>query len=186
MIRMFLFAAGFVAITLVLVIYQPGSSRPSRDVPEPVTRAEPAALAPTAPAQIAAPATQALAQPAPAPRVAAPTASGTMDDQALRKMTWDTLSNLNTATGRESAPGQPGSLLHTIVRRSLEDGSAAPAPQAVVPDTYVVQAGDSLISIAEKVYGDVNMTGPLFAANQAFLTRPDDLRPGQRLVLPAP
>ncbi len=186
MIRMFLFAAGFVAITLVLVIYQPGSSRPSRDLPEPVTRAEPAPLTPAVHEQAVAPATQTLARPA--PRVIAP-APGTepLDDQSLRRLTWDTLSNLNTATGRESAPGQPGSLLHTIVRRSLEDSGAPSAPQPViVPEIYVVQEGDSLITIAEKVYGDVNMTGPLFAANQSFLTRPDDLRPGQRLVLPTP
>ncbi len=186
MIRMFLFAAGFVVITLVLVIYQPGSSRPLRDLPEPVTRAEPAPLTPAVPEQAAPAATQVLARPAPRATAPAPGA-GPLDDQTLRRMTWDTLSNLNTATGRESAPGQPGSLLHTIVRRSLEDGGGSPEPQPViVPDTYVVQEGDSLITIAEKVYGDVNMTGPLFAANQSFLARPDDLRPGQRLVLPAP
>ena len=40
------------------------------------------------------------------------------------------------------------------------------------------------MSIAQAVYGDVNMTGPLFAANQELLQRPDSLRPGQTLVLP--
>jgi nucleoid-associated protein YgaU len=40
------------------------------------------------------------------------------------------------------------------------------------------------VSIADAIYGDVNMTGPLFAANQAILSRPDDLKPGQALVLP--
>lgn len=40
------------------------------------------------------------------------------------------------------------------------------------------------MSIAEKVYGDINMTGPLFASNQQILSRPDDLRAGQTLILP--
>ena len=117
-----------------------------------------------------------------------------MDDQSLRRMTWDTLSNITRATGKESAPGQPGSVLHTIVKRSLNEADSPviarstpavtappPKPEAKI---YVVQPGDSLVTIADRIYGDVNMTGPLFAANQAILSRPDDLRAGQTLVLP--
>ena len=108
----------------------------------------------------------------------------------MRRMTWNALSSLNQATGRETAPGQPGSLLHAIVRRSL-DGTPATAAEASgattspgAPQVYVVVSGDSLVSIAEKIYGDVNMTGPLFTANRSIMSRPDDLRPGQTLVLP--
>jgi nucleoid-associated protein YgaU len=112
-----------------------------------------------------------------------------LDDQAMRRMTWDTLSSLNHATGRDSAPGQPGSLLHTIVRRSLDGTPAAQSgasAQSQPGGFYVVKEGDSLVSIAHDIYGDVNMTGPLFAANQTILSRPDDLSPGQTLVLPKP
>ncbi|MFZ7093031.1 LysM peptidoglycan-binding domain-containing protein [Primorskyibacter sp. 2E233] len=199
MIRMVLFAVGFVAITIALVVFQPGSNR-GRDiaVPQPVTRAEPgldtAEAVPAAnPAQIP---QAALVAPKPekvAPTTVASMPNAAMDDQSLRKMTWETLSNLNQATGHEKAPGQPGSLLHTIVRRSLNQapsgegpgGNGAGSVSAATPDVYVVRPGDSLVSIAEAVYGDVNMTGPLFAANQTLLTRPDDLRPGQTLVLPS-
>ncbi|WP_425100883.1 LysM peptidoglycan-binding domain-containing protein [Tropicibacter sp. S64] len=198
MIRMVLLAVGFVAITIALVVFQPGSNRAARlpDMPSPVTRAEPALD--TAPVQdpLASAVANGLVQtPAPQPaapkpqiqpqtRVASAPAAG-LDDQTMRRMTWDTLSNLNQATGHEKAPGQPGSLLHTIVRRSLNE-PAMPAPAASAAEgVYIVQPGDSLVSIAERVYGDVNMTGPLFAANQSKLTRPDDLRPGQQLVLPA-
>lgn len=186
MIRMVLFALGFVAITIALVIVQPGSGRKTAldDAPmaEPVTRAEPA-LMPVSPEVQAAPqARPALVVPQPVP----PAGGVALDDQKMRQMTWDTLSSLNHATGREAAPGQPGSLLHTIVRRSLDaPGGAVGQPLARVPDVYVVQPGDSLVSIADKIYGDVNMTGPLFAANQAILSRPDDLRAGQSLVLPS-
>lgn len=200
MIRMVLLAVGFVAVTIALVVFQPGSNRSARtaDLPQPVTRAEAApSAAPeatperdplaravanglgNAPAPTLKPAT-----PAPQARVAvAP--SGNLDDQSLRRMTWDTLSNLNQATGHEKAPGQPGSLLHTIVRRSLNEPAAPAQDTASGSGIYIVQDGDSLVSIAERIYGDVNMTGPLFAANQSKLTRPDDLRPGQELVLPA-
>ncbi|MDA7423584.1 LysM peptidoglycan-binding domain-containing protein [Thalassococcus lentus] len=184
---MFLLAAGFMVITIGLLIFQPGSNRaPDPVFPEPVTRAEPAIT----------PAPR-LVEPEPAEQATVPkrapiqqtVTAGDMDDQSLRKMTWGTLSSLNQATGRESAPGEPGSLLHTIVRRSLDDGQTKPAEQerkAAVdgPQLYVVQVGDSLVSIAEEIYGDVNMTGPLFVANQSFLSRPDDLRAGQTLILP--
>ncbi|CUH79035.1 LysM peptidoglycan-binding domain-containing protein [Tropicibacter naphthalenivorans] len=188
MIRMALFALGFLAITVTLVIMQPGASRKAAEAPsvEPVvTRAAPQ-VDPLEPmsglADVAAPKVAQPLPPVQRPQVAR---GGDMDDQSLRKMTWDTLSSLNHATGRETAPGQPGSLLHTIVRRSLDAPAAGQAaPQGVAPTIYVVQPGDSLVSIADKVYGDVNMTGPLFAANQAILTRPDDLAPGQTLVLP--
>ena len=59
-----------------------------------------------------------------------------------------------------------------------------PAVVDGVPQVYVVQPGDSLVTIAERIYGDVNMTGPLYALNQGLLVRPDGLRVGQTLVLP--
>lgn len=186
MIRLALLAIGFLGITVALIVFQPGSNRRASPelLPEPsVTRAEPAfeaAPEPTGlqPIQDMAGLTPVVPSPAPA---------ASLGDEELRRMTWSTLSNLNTATGRDSAPGQPGSLLHTIVRRSLDDQSAT--PQISLDNNnaqiYVVQPGDSLVAIAERLYGDVNMTGPLFAANQAVLSRPDDLRPGLALVLPA-
>jgi nucleoid-associated protein YgaU len=193
MIRMVLLGLGFIAITIMLVVLQPGASRRAAqpETFEPaVTRADPALV----PAAVAEPRVQVAPQvPSMSRQVAAPRPSaGAMDDQSLRKMTWDTLSNLNHATGKETAPGQPGSLLHTIVRRSLNEAPVPTSPRSVTqrlapasPELYVVQPGDSLVSIAQRVYGDVNMTGPLFAANQAILDRPDDLKPGQTLVLPS-
>lgn len=191
MIRMVLFALGFVAITVTLIIVQPGAERRQAAAPvaEPaVTRAQPVLTQPV-PQQpvpsggispLGLPAATDIVRPASAPRVTAQ--SGPVDDQEMRRMTWQTLSSLNQATGRDSAPGQPGSLLHTIVQRSLGDVPATGG--APVPEVYVVQSGDSLVSIAEEIYGDVNMTGPLFAANTSILSRPDDLRAGQTLILP--
>lgn len=200
MIRMVLLGLGFVAVTAALMLMQPGvlgwaSDRASDGVPtEPVTRAEPAAV--TTPLRTEAAADRVLGFPAgftPATRTvtAAPVirSAERQDDEQMRRMTWQALSSLNHVTGRDRAPGQPGSLLHTIVQRSLDGGAATPVTQtqprlAAAPPVYIVQSGDSLVSIAEQVYGDVNMTGPLFAANQALLGRPDNLRVGQNLVLP--
>ncbi|MBB3983923.1 nucleoid-associated protein YgaU [Sagittula marina] len=197
MIRMVLFALGFLAITLTLLVLQPGAQKSANDPTSgqvAVTRAQPALTAVETDLEDAVAAAltrQGIADSAPEPEVARvapatrsplPSAVVPVDDQELRRMTWETLSSLNHATGRDSAPGQPGSLLHTIVRRSL-DGTSAKGSTAE-SGVYVVQSGDSLVSIAERIYGDVNMTGPLFAANQAILSRPDDLRTGQTLVLP--
>ncbi|WP_370311417.1 LysM peptidoglycan-binding domain-containing protein [Sagittula sp.] len=203
MIRMVLFAIGFIAITVALIVVQPGAGRDVSEAAaaEPVTRTDldlptPATaevpVVPMTPEATPAPAPQqqaSLPQAEPA-ALSVTRAVSTPDDREMRRMTWSTLSSLNQATGRETAPGQPGSLLHAIVRRSL-DGTPATAAEASGsttpaggPQVYVVVSGDSLVSIAEKIYGDVNMTGPLFTANRSIMSRPDDLRPGQTLVLP--
>ncbi|MFW2588467.1 LysM peptidoglycan-binding domain-containing protein [Sagittula sp. SSi028] len=194
MIRMVLFALGFLAITVALLVIQPGAPRERAERPAGeavVTRAQPALtdIATEPKPEIIAP----LVEPEdtkvalPPRSTPAPIASAVdLDDQELRRMTWNTLSSLNQATGRAHAPGEPGSLLHTIVQRSLGDGDGATVAARAIPDSYTVRAGDSLVSIAEAVYGDVNMTGPLFAANQSVLAQPNDLRAGQVLSLPRP
>ena len=195
MIRMVLLGVGFVVVTAALVVFQPGRLRAPDSAPEPVTRAEPAAVdLPIARSPSAGRAATPLGMPA---GFVSPSAAGTsavkapadMDDEKMRRMTWGALSGLNQVTGRDSVPGQPGSLLHTIVQRSLTESPAGAADRTPPPATgtqrvYVVQPGDSLVSIAQRVYGDVNMTGLLFSANQAVLARPDDLRAGQKLILP--
>jgi nucleoid-associated protein YgaU len=221
MIRMVLIGFSFAALTVALVVLQPGALRRAAEnpAPDPVTRAEAAGAVPVAVQGAIARTSQSLGPIVSDPVAASPVraavtvqgnAALSVDDREMRQMTWEALSGLNQITGRESAPGQPGSLLHTIVRRSLAhevpggtsgdlrapsasngsvlsalSGTTSPVPvPADAPRLYVVQPGDSLVSIADRVYGDVNMTGPLFAANQADLPRPDSLRPGQTLILP--
>jgi nucleoid-associated protein YgaU len=116
-------------------------------------------------------------------------------------MSWGILERLNDATGRDIAPGEPGSLLHTIVTRAMSDGLPAHhaadlsrrAPRAQRPDdtadphdTYVVQPDDTLRRIAQRVYGDSAAFGRIFAANHDRLTSPEDLQSGQVLRLPRP
>src|SRR5712692_11345759 len=51
------------------------------------------------------------------------------------------------------------------------------------PTSHTVQRGDNLSNIANEVYGDPNLWPAIAAANG--ITNPDQIRPGQELVLPA-
>jgi hypothetical protein len=51
--------------------------------------------------------------------------------------------------------------------------------------TYVVQEGDTLSIISQKVFGNASRWPAIFDANKDQLSRPDQLRIGQRLVLPS-
>lgn len=50
---------------------------------------------------------------------------------------------------------------------------------------YVVQPGDTLTSIARRLYGSSNRWEEIFAANRDLLRSPNDLRVGQELQIPA-
>lgn len=50
--------------------------------------------------------------------------------------------------------------------------------------SYTVQSGDTLWNIAETVYGDGSKYSKIFDANTELLESPDQIFPGQRLVIP--
>jgi nucleoid-associated protein YgaU len=49
---------------------------------------------------------------------------------------------------------------------------------------YIVQAGDTLSDIAQKLYGDSRHTDAILQANRAQLRSEQDLRPGMMLEAP--
>ncbi|PIE10797.1 MAG: hypothetical protein CSA72_06920 [Rhodobacterales bacterium] len=49
---------------------------------------------------------------------------------------------------------------------------------------YTVQLGDSLGGIAHRFYGDAALFGRIFEANRQLLSSPNQIRRGQRLVIP--
>ncbi|MBN1270382.1 MAG: LysM peptidoglycan-binding domain-containing protein [Kiritimatiellae bacterium] len=71
------------------------------------------------------------------------------------------------------APQTPG---------GLETPPPAPASPAV--ETYRVQRGDSLSSIAAKMYEDSSQWRRIFEANRATLRSPESIRVGQVLIIP--
>ena len=120
----------------------------------------------------------------------------------LRDMSWQTLNALNGLGRASKAPGQEGSLLNSIVRRSMGQVTAQPvgqanrgqqikatiAPSIVKPATqaahernYVVASGDTLALIAIKLYGSALAKDKLLSQNPALRKNPNDLRIGQVL-----
>jgi len=51
-------------------------------------------------------------------------------------------------------------------------------------DRYTVKSGDTLWIIAETVYGDGSKYSKIFDANNDLLEHPDQIFPGQKLLIP--
>ena|SRR5438270_9593536 len=51
--------------------------------------------------------------------------------------------------------------------------------------SYTVKAGDSLSKISKQFYGDANQYQRIFEANRDQLNDPNEIRPGQKLVIPS-
>lgn len=199
-IRIALMAVMFVALTMALIMLQPG---PDREFAAPsdrdqVSKSDMTAIDDSPPAPVVVPVQVPVAPlPQPAPLAATvPPAPRSVETPApeLRQMSWGILQQLDAATGRDTAPGDPGSLLHTIVGRAMSDGlsdtgqteiaTRLPRPERPKDDTYVVQPNDTLLVIAQRTYGDPAAFDRIFEANRDQLTRPEDIRVGQVLRLP--
>jgi nucleoid-associated protein YgaU len=66
--------------------------------------------------------------------------------------------------------------------------SPSPSPAALSPaggTTYTVDTGDTLATIAEKVYGDPTLWRPIYEANrEAIGDNPDNIKIGTQLRIP--
>ncbi len=62
----------------------------------------------------------------------------------------------------------------TIVEKEVSGG----------PKTYVVQKGDTLQKISDKIYGTTKQWKTIYEANKDTLKSPDLIKPGQELVIP--
>ena len=79
-----------------------------------------------------------------------------------------------------------------VQEREPQSGVEAPEPAAAeaatealsAPQTYVVQAGDSLSAISLKVYGDAKYWDTIFEHNKDKISDPNVIHPGQELVIP--
>lgn len=65
-----------------------------------------------------------------------------------------------------------------------DSGLTGAQAQTRQPKVHEVQSGDTLSSIAKKHYGDANAYQKIFAANQPMLKDPDEIYPGQVLIIP--
>lgn len=67
---------------------------------------------------------------------------------------------------------------------AVDDSGLGGAQQTRQPKVHEVQSGDTLSSIAEQHLGDANAYNRIFAANQPMLKDPDEIYPGQVLIIP--
>lgn len=201
-IRMGLMGTAFIALTIVLIVFQPGSPRNAQSTfePEPsstVTRVADLLTPPPAPEVTPVVAPAPVQVPTPMPQLAT---TNQADDQPtnLRDMTFSAISNLKSVTtGEAPAPGQPGSLLHSVVQRSIANSTAAPttAPQVTAPQVTAPQVTEIRPVSAPRLPstgayfvrpGDTTMSSEIFRHNTNILTSPDSLKPGMVLKLPTP
>ena len=67
----------------------------------------------------------------------------------------------------------------------VNESTTLPPLPSPVENTYTVQAGDSLWSIARKAYGTGTKWGILYEANQTAIKDPNIIYTGQVLTIPA-
>jgi LysM repeat protein len=88
-----------------------------------------------------------------------------------------------TARSRPST-SVPAAATASPARAPASLARPVPAPAVVQAQTYTVQAGDALSTIAVKVYGDSSAWRRIYDANKGLLPDPGSVRPGQVLVIP--
>ncbi|MGX0977866.1 nucleoid-associated protein YgaU [Roseovarius sp. MBR-51] len=202
MLRATLIAAGFFAITLALILVQPGRPRPSADAlpltDTYVTRAATDLSTVNAPARqpevTSAPLAEQQVQPTketPTAIASAP-AVATLDSMVLGALQQgqsetyiDALVNDAAQKGRIEVPQGLVTAEGRVDTALLLSALSQPA-RPRVPSTYTVATGDSLASIAYRFYGDLAKQSDIFAANSDSMQPSERLRVGQVLNLPTP
>jgi nucleoid-associated protein YgaU len=82
----------------------------------------------------------------------------------------DLIADITVAAGAQAPP------------RAQTAGASASGGQA--SRTYTVQPGDSLSKISRQFYGNPNEFMKIFEANRSQLSDPNEIRPGQQLIIP--
>jgi len=203
MLRASLIAAAFLAVTIALVLIQPGTPRrmaePKMPVAENVTRSGPDLAEVGAPVDTAtdpllqsmqAEVAPAQAEPQPSPAEPGPEAASGLESMVIDALgqgqseTYiDALVNDAAQKGRVEVPSAlvtPEGRVDTAVLLSALSQPARPR----VPPSYTVATGDSLAAIAYRFYGDLNRQADIVAVNHDTLGAGVRLQVGQVINLP--
>ena len=203
MLRASLIAAAFLAVTIALVLMQPGKPRrmaaPEMPLAEDVTRSGPDLAEVSAPMDKPTdPLVQSMqvavdpgaSAQAPSPSQAAPKAESGLEsmviealDQGQSETYIDALVNDAAQKGRVEVPSAlvtPEGRVDTAVLLSALSQPARPR----VPPSYTVATGDSLAAIAYRFYGDLNRQSDIVAVNPDTLGAGVRLQVGQVINLP--
>lgn len=88
----------------------------------------------------------------------------------------------DTAMDEQAAPPNPEP---AVTPEPEPEPSAQATFEAGEAQTYTVQTGDTLWRVAERVYGNGSNYKAIFEANRESLETPDQILPGQKLIIPA-
>lgn len=94
------------------------------------------------------------------------------------------LARLEESNRRRAAQPAAGSAMAPAEVAPIVIAPAREEPADVGPQTYTVQAGDTLSRISAKVYGQSGRWSVIFEANRDVLPSPNALKPGQVLKIP--
>jgi nucleoid-associated protein YgaU len=148
---------------------------PIGDEPDSSSRA-PQGRPVTAPAAAAAPARRSAS-------VASVTADQPVRDDMVGRAGWVSSSPGHTET-REAAPGRADS--EPRARPSGQPRAQARGRGMIAgPRRHTVESGETLASIARLYYGSERYAASLWWVNRGHIERPDDLKPGDLVVVPA-
>ena len=111
------------------------------------------------------------------------TVSGEIPDESERQKILDVLSD---APGISTIQDDMTVAAPTAAETPAEPEAAEPeaAPTQDGPRNYTVQSGDTLWKIAEQMYGNGSQYMKIFEANSETLENPDQIFPGQELLIP--
>jgi transglycosylase-like protein with SLT domain/LysM domain-containing protein len=111
-------------------------------------------------------------------RHARPSQAGKLAEQAARIAPAVAVAGAMLGMPYHAKPATSGT---AAVERVELASSVKPASPAQV---YVVQAGDTLWSIAQRLYGNPLMWSHIYYANQSQIHDPNEIYPGQNLTIP--
>jgi len=91
----------------------------------------------------------------------------------------------------ENQTAAPGADSDTQAQSKTAQATKPSPAKQTLPDTYAVQSGDTLASIAKKFYGPelgnkLSNVKAIYEANRKILSSMDDLKVDQKLTIPAP
>jgi nucleoid-associated protein YgaU len=153
----------------------PISGLPTPEVPASVVAPAPVAVAP----QRATPPVQVSTRPQPAPEVLRRADAPATSDEADEEVGLSLASVIATLRAQSALEAEVRN-----VRTVSANPGAGPIASSDAPRTYVVQPGDSLLTIARTFYGESDAFRQIFDANRDQLSSIDTVQAGQILRLP--
>jgi Tfp pilus assembly protein FimV len=88
------------------------------------------------------------------------------------------------ANNPSARPSDAGAAKKAPAKASTKEEPVVPKGKAASGKTYVVQKGDTLSSIAQKMYGDKKKWKVIWDANKSVIPNKDKLTVGTKLTIP--